>query len=141
MIEAQWSHFPHSADIGVRGEGPSLAAAFEQAALALFSAMTDLRTVASRDRVTISCAAPNHALLFLDWLNALIFEATTRKMLFSRFSVTFPDRDRLEGYAWGEPIDLKKHGVAVEPKGATFTELRVGATPAGGWYAQCVVDV
>jgi Archease protein family (MTH1598/TM1083) len=29
-----WEHFPHGADIGIRGWGSALAAAFEQAALA-----------------------------------------------------------------------------------------------------------
>lgn len=31
----RWEHFPHGADIGVRGFGPTMAAAFEQAALAM----------------------------------------------------------------------------------------------------------
>ena len=29
----------------------------------------------------------------------------------------------------------------VEPKGATFTELRVGEDEPGGWIAQCIIDV
>jgi len=32
-MQARWEHFEHGADIGVRGFGPTLAAAFEQAAL------------------------------------------------------------------------------------------------------------
>jgi SHS2 domain-containing protein len=38
---AHWEHFLHDADIGVRGIGPTLAAAFEQAALAM-AAVPDL---------------------------------------------------------------------------------------------------
>ena len=39
--EARWEHFPHDADIGVRGFGPTVVAAFEQAALALTAVITD----------------------------------------------------------------------------------------------------
>jgi SHS2 domain-containing protein len=33
MSHAGWEHFPHGADVGVRGFGATAAAAFEQAAL------------------------------------------------------------------------------------------------------------
>ena len=50
------------------------------------------------------------------------------------------DGDRLEASALGEPIDAERHAPATEAKGATLTALRV-APDAGGWMAQCVVDV
>ena len=37
---ARWEHFPHAADVGVRGFGKSAAEAFEQAALALAAVIT-----------------------------------------------------------------------------------------------------
>lgn len=140
MPKAQWSHFPHSADVGVRGIGPTPAAAFEQAACALFAAVTDLGTVAAIDLVEIHCQAPDMRLLLVDWLNALIYEAETRKMLFSRFAVEITG-PLLHGRAWGEPIDPERHAPAVGPKGATFTELRAEKRDDGAWIAQCVVDV
>ena len=47
MNEKRWEHFPHDADIGVRGIGASKEEAFEQAALALTAVLTDPRTVVS----------------------------------------------------------------------------------------------
>lgn len=41
-VTARWEHFPHQADIGVRGMGATLAQAFEQAALALTAVIVDL---------------------------------------------------------------------------------------------------
>ena len=38
--KAGWEHFPHDADIGVRGWGATPAEAFEQAALALTAVVT-----------------------------------------------------------------------------------------------------
>src|SRR3972149_8529533 len=37
----RWEHFPHIADIGVRGIGATRAQAFEQAALAMTAGITD----------------------------------------------------------------------------------------------------
>jgi SHS2 domain-containing protein len=38
-------------------------------------------------------------------------------------------------------VDVARHQPAVEIKGATYTELKVGRTDNGLWFAQCVVDV
>lgn len=140
---ARWEHFPHGADVGVRGLGPSEEAAFEQAALALTAALADPATVVPRAAVKIACRAPDDELLLTEWLNALIFEMATRKMLFGRFAVRIRDEVRgraLEGEAWGEKIEPARHAPAAEAKGATFTALKVAAE-GGQWVAQCVVDV
>ncbi len=134
-----WQHFPHQADLGVRGFGPSMAEAFEQAALALTAVLTDPESVEPRAPVDIACEAPDAELLLAEWLNALIYEMATRSMLFSRFAVRVTGTS-LAARAWGEPVDVARHRPAVEVKGATYTELRV-AEQEGGWVAQTVVDV
>jgi SHS2 domain-containing protein len=135
-----WEHFQHEADIGVRGHGASPAAAFEQAALALTAVTTDPSRIRAEREVFINCEAPSLDVLLLDWLNAVIYEMVTRSMLFGRFSVTLRGL-QLSGKAVGESIDRPRHDPAVEPKGATFTELRVESDAEGRWVAQCVVDV
>ena len=140
MSGAHWEHFAHEADVGVRGIGPTREAAFEQGALALMHAIGDPTRVEVREVVDIVCEAPDDALLFVDWLNTLVFEVATRGMLFARFQVRIQGQ-RLVGRAWGEPIDPARHEVAVEVKGATYTDLKVARRPGGGWLAQCVVDV
>ncbi|HEX7972009.1 MAG TPA: archease [Thiobacillus sp.] len=135
----RWEHFPHEADMGVRGIGPTLAAAFEQAALAMTAVVTDPARVAADEAVEIRCEAPDDELLLVDWLNALILEMAARHMLFSRFEVNL-DGPHLYATAWGEAVDMQKHRPAVEIKGATYTELNV-KEESGRWLAQCVVDV
>jgi tRNA nucleotidyltransferase (CCA-adding enzyme) len=136
----EWSHFRHGADVGVRGKGPTKAAAFEQAARALFAAVTPLDRIAPRAVVEIACEAPNDGLLLVDWLNALIYRMAVDRMLFSRFEVALGGA-RLSGRAWGEPVDPARHEPAVEPKGATYTALSVRREAGGDWVAECVVDV
>ncbi len=135
----RWEHFPHEADMGIRGFGATKAEAFEQAALALTAVIADPARVTPREMIMIDCEAPDDELLFAEWLNRLIYEMATRKMLFSRFVVQLIDGG-LHGQASGEPIDAKRHDLAVEVKGATYTALRV-ACDAGEWVAQTVVDV
>ena len=139
-LEARWEHFDHGADIGVRGMGPTKQAAFEQIALALTGVTTDPTTVRPQVAVEIGCEAPTDELLVVDWLNALVYEMATRHMLFASFAVTI-EGSRLRATAWGERVDAARHEPAVEVKGATYTELRVGRQDDGGWLAQCVVDV
>jgi SHS2 domain-containing protein len=137
---AAWEHFEHGADIGVRGIGATLAEAFEQAALALTAVLTDPAGVIPRTSVGIRCAAPDDEVLLVDWLNALVYEMATRRMLFGRFGVTI-EGHALAGEAWGEPVDVARHRPAVEVKGATYTALSIARHADGNWVAQCVVDV
>ena len=125
--------------MGVRGVGATRAEAFEQAALALAAVITDPLTVTPSVPVEIDCEAPDIELLFVDWLNALIYEMDTRKMLFGRFKVKL-DSLRLTATVWGETTDVTRHQPAVEIKGATYAALRV-ARDSDRWIAQTVVDV
>lgn len=138
--DGRWEHFDHGADIGVRGYGPTKAAAFEQAALALTAVVTDVGLVELRETVSIVCESDDDELLLAAWLNAVVTEMAVRRMLFGRFRVELRER-QLVGAATGEPLSPQRHRPAVEVKGATYTALRVARTPDGGWLAQTVVDV
>ncbi len=136
---AGWELFPHDADVGVRGWGASVGEAFEQAAMALTAIVTDAEIVGPTP-VEVTCEAPDVELLLVDWLNAIIYEMAVRTMLFGRFEVRI-DGNRLAGKLWGEPVDRARHKPACEPKGATYTALRVAQDAAGRWSAGCIIDV
>jgi tRNA nucleotidyltransferase (CCA-adding enzyme) len=135
-----WRHFHHEADIGIVGLGETLEQAFEQAAVALTAVITDPESVICRESVTLDCEAPDTELLLVDWLNAIVYEMATRRMLFRRFSVELNDHS-LHGTACGEAVDIQRHQPAAEVKGATYTSLEIQADADGIWHAQCVVDV
>jgi SHS2 domain-containing protein len=119
--------------------GATKAEAFEQAAIAMTAAITDPGEVRLLEKVGVSCEAPDDELLLAGWLNALVYEMATRRMLFSKFEVNIED-GKLRADAWGEAVDRDRHHPAVEVKGATLTTLRV-ARHGEGWLAQTVVDV
>lgn len=140
MTPRGWEHFDHGADIGVRGRGPTRAAAFEEAARALTAVVADLAAVRPDRPVVIECRGADDGARLVAWLNAVVYAMATRRMLFSRFELRL-DGEAVRGTAWGEGIDRRRHQPAVEVKGATYTALSVGQEPDGDWVAQCVVDV
>ncbi len=139
-MSARWELFSHDADIGVRGFGANMAQAFEQAALAMTAAVTDLSRVVPQQEIVVECAAPDQELLLAEFLNRLVYEMDVRRMVFRRFEVCV-DGLRLQARVWGEPLEPARHRPAVEIKGATFTDLRVDCDEHGEWRAQTVVDV
>jgi len=134
-----FENFAHDADVGVRGRGKTLAEALANAGRALTAVVTDPASVREVLSVEIECEASDPDELLFDWLNALVFEMATRRVLFARYDVRV-DGARLVGRAFGEPVEVGRHHPAVEVKGATWTGLRV-ARERGTWVAECVVDV
>lgn len=141
LITSHWEHFEHEADIGVHGIGNTMAEAFKQAALAMTAVITEPECVNPVLQIEITCDAPDNELLLVDWLNALIFEMSSHKYLFSQFDVNTIKPGHLHAYAWGEKIDQDRHQPVVEVKGATYTALQVYQDDDGSWHAKTVIDV
>ena len=140
MSRTYWEHYSHPADMGIRGFGPTKEEAFGQAGLAMTAVITDLETVEPREMVEISCEEPDDELLFVGWLNALLYEVATRRMLFGKFDISI-ENGQLQAKAWGEEIDVKKHSPSVEVKAATYADLKVEQDKEGNWLVQCIVDI
>lgn len=140
----EFEHFDHGADVGVRGFGATPAEAFEGAARALFLLLCeDLSEVRGQIEEPISCDAATLEELLVAYLNELIFLSDSRQIVFGRFEARIqqtPHGFHLGGRAWGETFDPERHEFTVQPKGATFTALKVEQR-GDEWVAQCVVDV
>ena len=140
MISKRWEHYPHQADVGLRGIGATKAEAFEQASIALTAVITDPDTVDPAEPLELTCTADDDAMLLVEWLSRLVYEMSVRRMLFSRFDI-FIGEKQLKARVWGEAIEVAKHRPAVEVKAVTYHDLAVRQSANGEWLAQCVVDV
>ena len=140
MSNSYWEHYSHPADMGIRGFGRTKQEAFGQAGLALTAVIADLQTIEPIEQIKIVCDQQDDELLFVDWLNGLLYEMATRRMLFSKFEVNI-ENNRLHARAWGEKTDVDKHSPAVEVKAATYGDLKVEQDKNGNWVVQCIVDV
>jgi SHS2 domain-containing protein len=140
MSQSYWEHYSHPADMGIRGIGPTIEASFEQAGLALTAIIADLQTIEPKEKAEINCEEQDNEILFVSWLNALLYVMATRKMLFSRFEIKI-NNGQLNAKAWGEKLNVKKHKPTVEVKAATYADLKVVKNREDKWIAQCIVDV
>jgi SHS2 domain-containing protein len=138
-MKKSWEHYSHTADMGIRGFGATMEDAFAAAALAMVAISVNPAKIKHKEKVEVICEQADNELLFVEWLNSLLYEMATRKMLFSKFEVNIKD-NRLTGRAWGEKLDVKKHRPVVEIKGISFSDLKV-ARENGNWIAQCIVDI
>lgn len=138
-----FEHLDHEADMGVRGIGRTLEEAFAEGAKGAFALMVELDRVEPKESVEIECHADSLETLFVAWLGELLFQRDFTGMVFSQFEVRIEQEDvyRLRGRAWGEPLDPEKHRAMVEVKAATYSGLKLGRTPEGDYYVQCVVDL
>ena len=69
----RWEHFPHDADMGIRGIGHSKAEAFEQAALALTAVTLDPdQDPSTSGRGHFPVKPRMMSCYSWDWLNALV---------------------------------------------------------------------
>jgi SHS2 domain-containing protein len=138
-MKKNWELYSHTADMGIRGFGDTMAQAFEAAAIAMVAVNVDPEKIEQKQKIEVTCTEQGNELLFIAWLNRLIYEMATRKMLFSKFQVAIKNGE-LTGYAWGEKLDLKKHEPVIEIKGISYSDLKV-TEENGKWIAQCIVDI
>lgn len=141
-----YEHFEHEADIGIRGKGKTVEEAFQEAAKALFNVEVDVKKVKALKEVKVRCQASNVEELFVEWLNALLSQASLHEMVFSQFKAKVERKNdklfKLEGTAKGERFDPEKHTIKDEVKGATYSQLKVYQNKkTKKWVAQCIVDV
>jgi SHS2 domain-containing protein len=140
----RFEQFDHAADVGIRGIGPSAAEAFRQAALALYALVaSDPSRVEPARELAFELSAQDLEELLFDFLNELIYLLDAERLVGRELEVEIEPVApgvRLRARVRGEAHDPSRHGGIVDPKGATYTGLRV-AQEGGGWVAQCVVDV
>jgi SHS2 domain-containing protein len=139
MSTPSYDYFEHDADIGVVGRAPTIEAAFEQAAQAMFRVMCE--THEDRDpseTITIAFRESDPELALVTWLNDLLTAAQVQGVILADFHLE-RDGDAWRGSARATPWPPGAEP-GVEVKGATLTALSVSES-TDGWEARCVVDV
>ena len=115
----------HTADYMVEVSARSLQALFAEAALALFEAVTDVKTVRPRESVRVRVEAADPEELLVTWLTELLFLHESERWLFSRFEPRLPDGRHVEGEAWGEKLDPRRHPIDREVKAITYHRMKL----------------
>ena len=139
-----YEYLDHTADLGVRGIGKTPHEALSAGAQAVIAAMADVDGVSGLRHFTQCCTAGDIPSLFVEWLNELLYQREVEGVLFCSANVTRLEQTdlgwKLEGVAWGEPLDLDRHEVYAEIKAATYYGLDY-RTDGDSYVIQCVVDI
>lgn len=116
----------HTADVGVKACGDTLAEAFEEAAKAMFDIITDKSEIENVGQYTIELKADDLEQLLVDWLSELLFLNSANNLVFGFFKIDLDEKNSsLSAKIFGEKYDISKHKVGTEIKAVTYHMLEV----------------
>ncbi|MFH1140826.1 MAG: archease [Chloroflexota bacterium] len=115
----------HTADVGIRATGDTLADAFANAARGMFSIITDLDTVQPSESRQVTVTAPDMDALLVNWLNELIYLFEVDGLLLVDFAIHSLSDTRLTANCAGERVDPERHPIKTGVKAATYHGLEV----------------
>jgi protein archease len=134
--------FDVTADVGFRSYGRNLDEAFENAALAVFDTITDIKRIKKQLSKRIIIESEDEKALLYDWLTELLFLHDSEDLIFSQFQVKIrkegPDRFFLEAEAFGEEFDPTIHEIRDEVKAVTFHLMKIQSEH--GYTVQVILD-
>jgi len=130
----------HTADIGFRARGRTMAELFAEAAMVLSAIYAELDQIEARLEYPIEARGEDRESLLVNWLGEVLFWIDGRRVVFSRFRVDAISTHEVRGLAFGEPYDPTRHRAKLLVKAVTYHQLKVTET-AEGWTAEVYLDV
>ncbi len=130
----------HTADVGVVVYGANTKELFANAALALFSLITDLESIERTLRIDLQVSSKDKDSLLVDWLNELIYTFDVKRVLLSQFNIEALGHRHLKASCYGEHFDPSKHKIKVGVKAATYHMLKLDRN-GDGYRARIIFDI
>lgn len=130
----------HTADIGFRARGSTLAELFQSAAEALVSIAIEVDEVSPKQPYPLAAAGEDLESLLVNWLSEVLFWLDGRHIAMRRFEVRELTPRRVTGHALGEPRNPERHRAKLVVKGVTYHQLRVWEDEHG-WWAEVYLDI
>ena len=136
-----FEYLEHTADIKFRAYGQDIEEMMNNAALALFNAMTDTSKVQINQTWEVKLSAIDLEQLVYYWLSELVFLFETESAVYSKFNIKVRQNHEwiLEAHIGGERIDPKRHSFDNEVKAVTLHEFILSQNDV--WCIQVVLDV
>ena len=130
----------HTADVGIIAYGADIEELFSNAALALFSLITELESIENVFHLDLEVSSQDMDSLLIEWLNELIYLVDVKHILFNRFDIKSLTRNGLQATCYGEDFDAMKHTIKVGVKAATYHMLKLDKSD-DGFKAQVILDI
>ncbi len=130
----------HTADVGIIAYGVDIEELFSNAALALFSLITELESIENKFHFDLEVSGEDIDILLIEWLNELIYLFDVKHILFHHFDITNLTHNELKATCYGEDFNVMKHTIKVEVKAATYHMLKIDKSD-DGFRAQVILDI
>jgi len=143
-VKKQFEFLEHTADAYIAAYGKTLEEAFENAAMAAFDVMTDIKRVKPLVEDNVEVEAHDEQALLYSWLEELLIKFETTGNLYSRFKISgikrIPSGLALRAKIWGEPFDPEKHLQKVGVKAVTYHRMEILKEP-GAVTVKFILDI
>ena len=140
MVKKAFEMIDHTADVGIIVYGVDIKQLFSNAALALFSLITEPGSVGEQLRRNVEVVSEDNDSLLVEWLNELIYLYDAEHILFNRFDIENLSNNQIKATCYGEPFDPLKHRIKTGVKAATYHMLRI-IKDNHGYEVQIIFDV
>jgi SHS2 domain-containing protein len=132
--------FDHTADIGIIAYGADIKQVFSNAALALFSLITEPESVEQTLYRDFEISSEDRETLLVEWLNELIYLFDAEQLVFSRFDIKDLTENQLQATCYGEYFKPGKHKAKMGIKAATYHMLKL-EKDNDGYKARIIFDI
>lgn len=140
MTKKGFEIIDHTADVGVIAYGADLKQLFSNAALALFSLVTEPESIRQELQRDVKIISEDKDSLLVEWLNELIYLFDAEHILFSRFDIERLTNDGLKASCYGENVDPLRHKIRIGVKAATYHMLKIDKD-GNGYRVQIIFDI
>ncbi len=135
-----------SGDAGVRAYGITLEETFKNAALGMYSLITNPEDIKEADNIVVEVEGHSTEGLLVAWLNELIFRFDAygftgkRIELLALKTAMQDDKPYIKAKVYGEEFDIGRHEKGLLLKAATYHKLKIEKID-GIWQADVVFDI
>lgn len=138
-MERGFDFFEHTADVGIHAWGPTLDAAFAEAARGLVTNMVEVAQARPIGEARLEVEAETVERLLFRFLEDVLYLVQTELWVVTEVDVRLAGPTRLDATLRGEKYDAARHGHLHEIKAITFHDLEVRPGPPA--EVRVIVDI
>lgn len=139
-MEKTFEIIDHTADIGIICYGADIKQLFANAAMGLFSLITELDNIRENLQYEVLLSSRDKEGLLVAWLNELLYIFDIEHIVFTRFEFDYLNENKLQVRCFGDRINFEKQPIKREVKAATYHMLAIDRAD-NGYKAQIIFDI
>ncbi|NOR78408.1 MAG: archease [Methanophagales archaeon] len=138
--EEKIKYIEHPSDVGFEVYGDTLEELYANAAIAMYSLMTDVDEIEGAEEREIEINSEDLYSLMFDWLDELIFLFDSKSLVMRSFDIAIDESNfSIQGTCKGGKFDPSKHVSGIIIKAVTYNMMEVKKNEV--WKARVVLDV